>query len=53
MVADIKERENLDPSEIHARRLNAKKIITPKNGENFIYPTADGTAKLSEGGNNL
>ena len=39
MVADI-------ASEIHARRLNAKEVLTSKNGENFIFPIADGTAKL-------
>ena len=33
--------ENLDVSEIHARRLNAKEMITPKNGENFLFPLAD------------
>ena len=30
----FEELENLDASEVHARRLNAKEIITPKNGEN-------------------
>ena len=46
MVADIEELENLDVSEIHARRLNVKEIITPKRGDNFIFPISDGTAKL-------
>ena len=36
-------------SGIHARRLNAKEVITSKKkkGENFIFPIADGTVKLS------
>ena len=33
LVADIDELENLDASEKHARRLNAKEITPPKNGE--------------------
>ena len=45
LVADIEELENLDASEIHARRLSA----TPKNGELFIFPIADGTVKVSGG----
>ena len=41
--------ENLDASEIHARRRNAKGIVTPKNCENFTFPVADGTVELSGG----
>ena len=33
MVADIEELENLDASEIHARRLNAREVLMPKDGE--------------------
>ena len=29
MVADIEELEQLDVSELHARRLNAKEVLTP------------------------
>ena len=32
MVADTEELENLDASETHARRLNAKEVLKPKNG---------------------
>ena len=50
MVADIEELEKMDASEIHARRLNAKEVLTPpKNGEQFIFRIADGTVKLSGG----
>ena len=42
-VADIEELEEMDASELHARRLNAKEVLTPMNGEKFIFPVADGT----------
>ena len=31
----------MDASEIYSRRLNAKEVIFPKQGE-FIFPVADG-----------
>ena len=33
MVADIEELEQMDASGLHAPRLNAKKVLTPPNGE--------------------
>ena len=39
----------MDLSEILAKRLNAKKVLTPVSGEKFIFPIADGTVKLSGG----
>ena len=47
MIADIEEVEDMDSSEIHARRLNAKEVLTPMKGDNFIFPVADGTVKTS------
>ena len=47
MVADIEELEQLDASTLHVRRLNAKEVLTPLKGENFIFPIADGTVKIS------
>ena len=47
LVADIEELENLDASEIRARRLNAKEPITPKNGDIFVFPIAEETVTLS------
>ena len=38
--------EKLDAPEVHARRLNAKETIMPKEGENFIFPIAGGTVKI-------
>ena len=40
--------EKVNASEIHAWRLNAKEVFTPRNGEK-ICPIADGTVKLSGG----
>ena len=42
MVADIEELEEMDASELHARRPNAKEVLTPQRSENFIFPVADG-----------
>ena len=47
MVADIEELEKMDAPELHARRPNAKEVLTPKKGDNFTFPIADGTVKLS------
>ena len=49
LVADIEELEQMDASEIYAKRLNAKEVLTPLSGEKFIFPVADGTVKLSVG----
>ena len=53
MVADIEEMEEMDASELHARRLNAKEVLTPMIGDNFIFPFADGTVKVSGGDQRL
>ena len=49
LVADIEELEEMDASELHARRLNAKEVLTPMDGGKFKFPIADGTVKLSGG----
>ena len=46
VVADIEELEEMDASELHARRLNAKAVLTPQRRGNFIFPIADGTVKI-------
>ena len=48
LVGDVEELENLEASEIHARRPNAKDVITPKNGEHFIFPIGDVTVRSEE-----
>ena len=45
MIADTEEFEEMDASELHARRLNAKEVLKPMTGDNFIFPVADGTVK--------
>ena len=45
-VADTEELEEMDASELHARRLNANEVLTPMTGETFIFPVADGTVKI-------
>ena len=46
MVADIEQLEEMDAPELHARRLNAKEVLTSKRRGNFIFPVADGTVKI-------
>ena len=53
MVADVEELEEMDASELHARRLNAKEVLTPMKGEIFIFPVADGTVQTSGEDQNL
>ena len=52
MVADIEELEEMDASELHARRLNAMEMLTPMKGDNF-FPVADGTVKTPGGDRRL
>ena len=47
MVADIEEMEEMNASELHARRLNAKEVLTPMKGQKIIFPVADGRVKIS------
>ena len=53
LVANNAELEEMDASELHARRLNAKKVLTPMKGDNFIFPVADGTVKVPGGDRSL
>ena len=52
MVADIEELETMDATEIYSKRLNAKKVIFPKEGE-FIFSIADGRITLLGGDQDL
>ena len=53
MVADIEEFEEMDASEFHTKRLDAKEVLTPMSGEKFIFPVADGTVKTPGGDRRL
>ena len=44
LVADLEELETMNASEIYSKRLNAKEVIFPKQGE-FTFPIADGRIK--------
>ena len=48
MIADIAELEEMDASEIHARRLNAKEVSTPKTVKHSDSRSRI-TVKLSDG----
>ena len=38
MVADIEELEQMDASELHAKRLNAKEVLTPQRSGKLHFP---------------
>ena len=46
MVADIEELEEMDASELHARRLTAGEVLPPLRSGYFIFPFAGGTVKI-------
>ena len=47
LVADMEDLEKFDASDVHPRRINAKEILIRQTDDEFIFPIADGTAKLS------
>ena len=51
-IADLEELETMDASEIYSKRLNAKEVIFPKQGE-FIFPIANGRIKTPGGDQDL
>ena len=53
MVADVEDLEEMDASELHARRLHANEVLTPLNNEIFAFPVAHGTVKISGGDRRL
>ena len=53
MVADSEDLEQIDATELHARRINAKDVLAPMEGEKFMLPTEDGTVKFSGGDQDL
>ena len=52
LVGDFDELETMDASEIYSKRLNAKEVIFPKQGE-FIFPIANGRIKTPGGDQEL
>ena len=47
LIADLEDLEKFHASEIYHRRINAKEVLISQKGDEFIFPVADGTAKLS------
>ena len=47
MIADLEDLEKLDASGIYPRRIKAKEVLISQKDDEFIFPIADGTAKLS------
>ena len=43
MIEDIEELEEMDASELHTRKLNAKDVLKPQRNGDFIFPVTDGT----------
>ena len=52
LIADLEELDTMDASEIYSKRLNAKEVIFPKQGE-IIFATADGRIKTPGGDQEL
>ena len=48
LIADLEELETMDASEIYSKRLNAKEVMFPRQGE-FVFPVADGRIKTHGG----
>ena len=47
LIADLEDLEKLDASNIYPRRINAKEVLIRQKDDEFIFPIAGGTAKLS------
>ena len=52
LIVDL-ELEEMDASEIHAKRLNAKDVILPRSGENWKFQVANGTVQPHGGDQGL
>ena len=47
LTADLEDLEKMDASDICPRRINAKEVLIKQKDDEFIFPFADGAAKLS------
>ena len=52
LIADLEELETMDTSEIYSKRLDAKEVIFPKQGE-LTFPIEDGRIETSGGNQEL
>ena len=48
LIADLEELETMDASEIYSKRLNAKEVIFPKEGDLFFQSQMDESKPLEE-----
>ena len=46
MIADLEDLEMMDASEIYPQRIEAKEVLMKQKNDEFLFPFADGTAKL-------
>ena len=53
LVADLKELETMDVSEIDSKRLDAKEVVFPKEKRRIYFPLADGRTKTLGGDQDL
>ena len=53
LVADLEELETMDASEIYLKKLNAKKVIFPKEKRESIFPIEDGRIERLGGDQDL
>ena len=47
LITDLEDLEKLEASEIYHRRTNAKEVLIRQKDDEFIFPVAGGTTKLS------
>ena len=47
LIADLEDLEKLHASENYPRRIKAKEVLIRQKNDEFIFPVADGTAKMS------
>ena len=47
LIADVEDLEMMDASDIYFRRIKAKEVLIRQKDDEFVFPFADGTAKLS------
>ena len=47
LVADVGDLQETDASEVYLRRVKTKEVLVPKEGDNFIFSFAHGSAKLA------
>ena len=47
MIADLEDLERLEASQTYLGRMNAKEVLVSQEGDVFVLPVADSTAKLT------